>query len=151
MMNGMPVGIRLASFSSMVWTVLCMRAPRGSAVLRASERVEALLRREMHVRDRNALAPAHAKAHGGDDDMIRLDVIHAETAHEVQTPLDTGKALVQLLGAWQVINQREHLDRVGADIETERRALPVDFPPRTALVEQLATPVAQAHTDGATA
>src|SRR5258706_12474112 len=118
MMNGIPLGIRSASLASMVWTVLCMRAPRGSAVLRVSERVEAFLRREMHVGDGNAQAPAHAKAHGGDDDVIRLHVVHAKAAHEIQTPLDTRKALVQFIGARQVVNKPETLDRVAPDIET---------------------------------
>src|SRR5882724_192131 len=150
-MNGMPLGMRSASLSSIVWTVLCMRALLAvPGVLRASERVEALLRRKVHVRDGDSLAPAHAKAHGGDDNAVGLHVVHAEAAHEIQAALDTGKAVEQLFGARQVIHQREYLDRIGPDIETEGRALPVDHPPGAALIEELTTPITQADPDGAT-
>ena len=81
----------------------------------ASERVQPLLAREVHVAAADALAPAHAEAHRREHGLVVLHVVRAEAADEIEAALDTGIALEQRCRVLQVVDQHEHLDGIRAE------------------------------------
>src|SRR3546814_6729749 len=85
-----------------------------------------LLVREFHVADIDAGAHADAQPHRDQHDVARTKVRGGKAADEIEVALARREALEQLLAVVEVVDQHEHLVRVAADIEADRRAGPID-------------------------
>src|SRR3546814_10715235 len=83
-----------------------------------------MLVREFHVADIDAGAHADAQPHRDQHDVARTKVRGGKAADEIEVALARREALEQLLAVVEVVDQHEHLVRVAADIEADRRAGP---------------------------
>src|SRR6266581_2437034 len=103
----------------------------------------------MHVADAGAGAPADAEADRREDHVVPALIIDAGAADEIEAAVDAGEALEDVLGLGQVVDQDEDLRGVGAEVEADRGALPIDLLAAAALQRQHAVAIAQADADGA--
>src|SRR3546814_18080607 len=71
-------------------------------------------------------------------------LFRSEAADEIELALDLRKALEQTLGVIKVIDERECLRRIRADVKADGRPGPIDRPLALHLVEQRARAITQA-------
>src|ERR1700733_12857982 len=83
--------------------------------------------REHQVMRVDAGAQADAGAHRRHGDAAAAQIVHAQPGDEVIAALDAGEALIEPLLFLEIVDQREDLRRVAADVEAERRSLPIDL------------------------
>src|SRR5882724_1372322 len=112
------------------------------------ERQRLLLARVVEVADVDATAQADAGADRRQDDVVALLIVHAEAADHVDGTLDAGEALEDLAGFADVVDEGEDFRGVGAEIEADRRTLPVDAHVLGDLAMHPAVAVAHADGDG---
>src|SRR3546814_10324122 len=74
----------------------------------------------------DAGAQADAQPNREQHDVARTNVRGGKAADEIEVALARREALEQLLAVVEVVDQHEHLVRVAADIEADRRAGPID-------------------------
>src|SRR3546814_2612347 len=85
----------------------------------------------------DAGAHADAQPHRDQHDVARTKVRGGKAADEIEVALARREALEQLLAVVEVVDQHEHLVRVAADIEADRRAGPIRSEEHTSELQSL--------------
>ena len=91
------------------------------------EWVPGLIRRDLHIADVGAQAPANTCTHRRQLDVVLFTVVHAYAPDKIGTAINSREPLKQALHTGQVINQRKHLGRVAAPVKSQGWPCPVDF------------------------
>src|SRR5690242_21297192 len=75
----------------------------------------------------HAGAPTQTRPHRCEGHATRAQVVHAEAGDEIEAAFDAGKTLEQAALLLKIVDQRENLRTVAADVEADRRPAPVNF------------------------
>ena len=122
---------------------------RYSATCPILERVPGRLRRELQVADVGAEPQADAGADRHQHDVVGGQRRHAEAADKIGGAVDAAEALVDRAGVRQVVDQHHGAGAFAADVQADRRALPVDLQIAGILGVEHALAVAQPGDEGA--
>src|SRR5579871_1512400 len=99
----------------------------GSTKERASERVPGRLRGELQIADIGPEPQANAGANGHQHHAVPRKGGGAEAANEIGGAGNADKALKDRIDAGHVVDQDHSARAVAAEVEAERRALPIDL------------------------
>src|SRR5262245_39241266 len=105
--------------------------------------------RVFEVTNVGAEPQAHAGADRRDDDRPALLKCQPDAANEIRRAVDAGKALVDLLGIAQVVDEHHDFGASGTGVPTDRRALPIDAAGTGILGVEHSLAIAQAGNKGA--
>ncbi len=80
-------------------------------------------------------------------DVAGFLVIHADASDKIKRAFNTEKPLENLLVVGQLVDQYKNLRNVAADVETNRRSLPMDRTCRTAFAVESTLAETQTNTE----
>src|SRR5215471_19336708 len=89
-----------------------------------SERVPGGRWRELQVADIGAESEAYARTNRHHDNIVRRQRGHAEPPDEIGRAIDAPEALIDRVGARQIVNEHHGAGAFAASVEANRRALP---------------------------
>src|SRR5579871_666452 len=94
-------------------------------------------------------AQSETGPHRRERHAARTHVVHTEAGNEVEAALNAGKSLIKTALLPQIVHQREHLGGIAAEIESDRRAFPVDLYGFEALAHEPARSIANTGNESA--